>query len=60
MGKPVVHWEIGGKDARKLQEFYAKLFAWEINTNYPWNCGKTDTGGDGGINGSIGPTGENN
>lgn len=58
MGKPVVHWEIGGKDAKKLQEFYAKLFEWKIDTNNPMDYGMADTGGDGGINGGIGSTGE--
>ena len=30
MGRPIVHFEIIGKDAVKLQKFYADLFDWEI------------------------------
>ncbi|MCK4624868.1 MAG: VOC family protein, partial [Phycisphaerae bacterium] len=35
MGEPVVHWEIGAKDAAKMQEFYGSLFDWEIQNNFP-------------------------
>ncbi|MEK7326732.1 MAG: VOC family protein [Chloroflexota bacterium] len=31
MGNPVVHFEIVGKDAKKLQEFYAGVFGWTIH-----------------------------
>ena len=31
MGNPVVYFELGGRDAAGLQEFYAALFGWEIN-----------------------------
>ena len=30
MTQPVVHWEIGARDAAKLRRFYAALFDWEI------------------------------
>ncbi len=30
MSQPVVHFEIMGKDAVKLQKFYADLFGWKI------------------------------
>ncbi len=30
MGQPIVHFEIIGKDALKLQKFYADLFDWQI------------------------------
>ena len=30
MGQPIVHFEIIGKDAPKLQKFYADLFDWQI------------------------------
>lgn len=53
MGHPVVHWEIGAKDAKRLQDFYAKLFDWKIDTNNPMNYGMVETGGTGGINGGI-------
>ncbi|HLG13993.1 MAG TPA: VOC family protein [Blastocatellia bacterium] len=52
MGRPVVHWEISGKDGAKAQEFYSKLFDWKIDSNNPMTYGLVDTGG-GGINGGI-------
>jgi predicted enzyme related to lactoylglutathione lyase len=30
MGNPVVHFEIMGKDAKTLQEFYKQAFDWQI------------------------------
>jgi predicted enzyme related to lactoylglutathione lyase len=30
MGQPVVHFEVMGTDADKLQAFYSELFGWEI------------------------------
>jgi predicted enzyme related to lactoylglutathione lyase len=30
MGNPVVHFEVLGKDARALQQFYKEAFDWEI------------------------------
>ena len=39
MGAPVVHFEIYGKDASKLQSFYADLFGWEIHADNPMNYG---------------------
>ena len=53
MGQPVVHWEIGAKDAQKLQDFYAGLFDWKIDSNNPMSYGMVSTGGQGGINGGI-------
>lgn len=53
MGQPVVHFEIAGKDAKKLQDFYANLFNWKVDTNNPHNYGMVETGGQGGINGGI-------
>ncbi len=52
MSNPVVHWEIGGRDAAKLAAFYSKLFGWSINTENP-EYGMVDPGGDGGIGGGI-------
>ena len=31
MGQPIVQFEIMGKDATKLQRFYAELFNWEVS-----------------------------
>jgi predicted enzyme related to lactoylglutathione lyase len=55
MGCPVVHFEIIAKDGPKLQRFYADLFDWQIDANNPQNYGLVETGGEGGINGGIGP-----
>jgi uncharacterized protein len=55
MGAPVVHFEIVGKDAKKLQDFYSQLFAWKIDANNPMNYGMVDNAGQG-INGGVGPS----
>jgi predicted enzyme related to lactoylglutathione lyase len=55
MGQPVVHFEILGKDAKHLQEFYSGLFGWEINADNPMNYGVVDTKGGSGVGGGIGP-----
>ena len=31
MPRPVVHWEIGGKDLPRLREFYHEAFGWTID-----------------------------
>lgn len=50
MARPVVHWEIGARDAAALRRFYAALFDWDIT-------GDADYGliapADGGIGGGI-------
>ena len=55
MGRPVVHFEILGKDAKKLQRFYADLFDWHVDANNPMNYGVVNAGDDGGIGGGVGP-----
>ena len=35
MPNPVVHWEIGGKDLKSLEDFYAKAFGWTIRDGGP-------------------------
>lgn len=52
MDHPVVHWEIGSKDAKGLQGFYAELFNWKIDAGNP-QYAMVNTGGAGGINGGI-------
>jgi predicted enzyme related to lactoylglutathione lyase len=42
MGRPVVHFEIIGKDGAKLQAYYAELFGWELNADNPMNYGIVD------------------
>jgi hypothetical protein len=39
MGKPVVHFEVIGKDGAKLQSYYSELFGWEIDANNPMGYG---------------------
>jgi predicted enzyme related to lactoylglutathione lyase len=48
MGQPVVHFEVIGKDAGKLQGYYADLFGWEIDANNPMNYGIVSGAGIGG------------
>ena len=64
MGQPVVHFEIVGQDAAKLQDYYAQLFGWDIDANNPMDYGVVTRDGnvnaDGaGIGGGIskGPEG---
>jgi predicted enzyme related to lactoylglutathione lyase len=52
---PVVHWEISAQDPKKAQEFYAKLFDWNVDANNPMNYGLVQADGNGGIGGGIGP-----
>ena len=52
MGKPVVHFEVTGKDGKRLQKFYADLFDWKVDTNNPMQYGMVNTGAKG-INGGI-------
>ena len=33
MGQPVVHFEIIGKDAQRLQGYYGELFDWDFDTS---------------------------
>lgn len=54
MPHPVTHFEIIGKDGKKLQEFYGKLFDWHVDANNPMNYGIVDTHTEGGIGGGIG------
>jgi predicted enzyme related to lactoylglutathione lyase len=61
MANPVVHFEVTGKDGKKLQDFYAKTFGWKVNADNPMNYGivdAPDTGGGmgGGISAGAGGT----
>jgi predicted enzyme related to lactoylglutathione lyase len=47
MALPVVWFEIIGKDGKKLQDFYRKLFEWEINADNPMNYGMIEAAGNG-------------
>lgn len=39
MGKPVVHFEVIGKDGGKLQSYYSDLFGWKIDASNPMGYG---------------------
>jgi uncharacterized protein len=52
MAQPVVHFEVHGKDGKKLQEFYGKLFDWNVDTSNPMGYGMV-AGAEGGIGGGI-------
>jgi uncharacterized protein len=59
MGQPVVHFEVIGKDADKLQGYYAELFGWDVDASNPMKYGliqrEGNTNPDGiGIGGGIG------
>jgi uncharacterized protein len=43
MANPVVHFEIGCKESKKTQDFYASLFGWKIQQAGP--AAMIDTGG---------------
>ena len=63
MGQPVVHFEIMGKDADKLRDYYSSLFGWEFDADNPMNYGvvqrEANLGPDGiGLGGGIGPAPE--
>ncbi|SRR5579871_6664652 len=51
MGQPVVHFEIGCRNSAATQQFYSKMFGWQIQEAGP--AAMIDTGGAGGINGHI-------
>src|SRR3954451_16516560 len=46
MGQPVVHFEVIGKDGKKLQDYYSQLFGWEIDANNPMNYGTVQREGN--------------
>jgi uncharacterized protein len=59
MGRPVVHFEVIGKDAGKLQGYYGELFGWEMDANNPMSYGivqrEQNTNDEGiGIGGGVG------
>jgi uncharacterized protein len=64
MGQAVVHFEIAGKDAEKLQSYFGELFGWDIDADNEFKYGivqrEGNTNPDGvGIGGGIsaGPEG---
>ncbi len=56
MTRPVVFFEIRGKDGERLKEFYASLFGWKVDSNNPMNFGMVEPGVGGpeeGVGGGI-------
>ena len=55
MADKVVHFEIHGRDAPKLRNFYTSLFGWKIDANNPMQYGMVSAE-PGGIAGGIAQT----
>lgn len=55
MSHPVMYFEVSGKDADKLSEFYGSLFDWSINTDPESGYGYVDAVAPG-VGGGIAPT----
>jgi predicted enzyme related to lactoylglutathione lyase len=53
MGRPVVHFEVVGKDGARLQQYYGDLFDWKIDASNPMNYGIVSKEGEG-IGGGVG------
>ena len=53
MGAHVIHYEVTGKDGKKLQKFYSDVFGWQVDTNNPGGYGMVRDG-DSGLTGGIG------
>lgn len=55
MSHPVMYFEVSGKDAAKLTDFYAGLFEWNVNTDPSTGYGCVDPV-ERGMGGGIAPT----
>lgn len=57
MGMPVAFFEVLSEDHERAQEFYARLFGWQVAADPAMGgYGLVDTGaGEGAISGAIGP-----
>lgn len=58
MGNPVMQWQILTKQPKKLEEFYSKVFGWEVSNDNPLGYMRVDTGSKEGIHGGFWPIGE--
>jgi predicted enzyme related to lactoylglutathione lyase len=55
MKSPVIHFEVIGRDGKKLQQFYADLLGWQVDANNPMQYGLVASAeGEPGIGGGIG------
>jgi predicted enzyme related to lactoylglutathione lyase len=52
MANKVTHFEVCGKDGKRLQEFYGSLFGWKVDANNPMQYGMVSPE-QGGIGGGI-------
>ncbi len=53
MANPVVHFEVIGRDGKKLQDFYRKVFEWKIDADNPMQYGMVGAQGGEGIGGGV-------
>jgi predicted enzyme related to lactoylglutathione lyase len=54
MTRPVVHFEIRGRDPARLREFYRQLFGWKIDDgNFGYYFIEAGVGGPEGVGGGI-------
>jgi uncharacterized protein len=61
MGRPVIHFEIMGRDSARLRAFYGDLFDWKLNADNPFGYATVErednlTTEGVGIGGGIGQT----
>ncbi len=54
MPNPITHFEIIGKDGKKLQQFYADLFGWKVDAENPMSYGMVEAQEGHGTGGGIG------
>ena len=54
MSSPLIHFEVAGKDADKLQSYYGDLFGWKIDSGNEMNYGLVDVGSTD-VAGGVGP-----
>ena len=57
MGNPIVHFEIIGKNAPRLRNYYAELFDWTFDTSSPVASEVSEAGNYGFINLNTTPDG---
>ncbi len=55
MPHPVIHFEIAAKDEKKLHDFYARLFDWEVSYQPELSYAMIMPNAGSGIDGGIGP-----
>ena len=56
MGNPIIHVEVVGRDAKAIQQFYGKLFDWNLNTDLPGGYGIAEKAGGEGPDFGAGPS----